>query len=322
MRLVRPFVRMLTRDARVPAQALAALPEDPDTRVPVRVVQQFLSAALAITQDQELGLRAAGYIDAGDHDVLEYAASSASTWGEALGVVFRYIRLLSDTSDFSLEITGEQAVMRLDSRLPLLRAALDFQIASVLVAAQYWVAELPRTGQVWFPYPKPASTHMHEQLFGQRVLRFEAPFAAFAFDRTLLDTPLSTADPKLHSVLRRQAEQMLRELPSTEGLSDRVRKLVMELLASGNINSTHVAERLKMSRRTLIRRLEQEGTTYKDILEDARRRMAENHLVTTDLTIHELAFLLGYSETAPFSRAFKRWTSLSPAEYREQRRRA
>jgi AraC-like DNA-binding protein len=75
-----------------------------------------------------------------------------------------------------------------------------------------------------------------------------------------------------------------------------------------------------MSPRTLGRKLEREGTTFKELLDDLRRRLALRYVGASDLALSEIAFLLGFSQAAAFHRAFKRWTSQTPLEYRRANR--
>jgi hypothetical protein len=121
-----PFVRLLRGDPRVPPEALSELEAlDPDERVPIATVQEWLAAAIVITGDLDIGLKAAREIAAGDYGAVEYAARSAATWGEASVAVGRYMRLINDALRFSVEVEGERALIQLDSIVPLPRSASD-----------------------------------------------------------------------------------------------------------------------------------------------------------------------------------------------------
>jgi AraC-like DNA-binding protein len=159
----------------------------------------------------------------------------------------------------------------------------------------------------------------HETLAGAR-LRFSAPYDALTFDSALLKAPLRTSDAVLNAVLRRHADQLVSTLPQNDALSPRVRKLLLEMLPSGNSDATRVAAKLGMSRRTLTRHLEREGVTYKELLEKARHQMALQYLEKSNLDPQQIAFVLGYSVTAAFSRAFARWEGKSPTEHRRSHR--
>ena len=120
--------------------------------------------------------------------------------------------------------------------------------------------------------------------------------------------------------MRRYAGDLLERRPSPQCFGDRVRVAVAETLRCGRPGTRAVAERLHISERTLRRRLHEEGTTFKALLDDIRRQLAIQYLEQPELGIAEIAFMLGFSQTPAFSRAFKRWTGVAPIEQRKQSR--
>ena len=118
------------------------------------------------------------------------------------------------------------------------------------------------------------------------------------------------------------AEERVAELPLAAPLTQRVRVTIAAELRGGNPSVECVAQRLHMSRRTLARKLESEGTCFKAILDDLRRGLAQRYLVLDDLGVSEVAALLGFSDSAAFHRAFRRWCNQSPSEYRRAQRAA
>ena len=110
---------------------------------------------------------------------------------------------------------------------------------------------------------------------------------------------------------------MLQKLPKGEALTDAVRRLLVGELCDGEPSLEQIAPRLHMSPRTLHRRLEEEGTSFRQVLAEVRRELAARHLSERRLAIGEIAFLLGFSEPSAFHRAFKRWTGHAPLAYRQ-----
>jgi len=96
----------------------------------------------------------------------------------------------------------------------------------------------------------------------------------------------------------------------------RVHRELIKLLPTGVSGKEQVAQALNMSTRTLYNKLEGTGTTYREVLDDTRRSLAEDY-IRQDLPIYEIAYLIGFSDTANFSRAFKKWTGKSPMEFRD-----
>jgi AraC-like DNA-binding protein len=313
-----PFVRLLRGDPRVPPEALSELEAlDPDERVPVATVHEWLAAAIAITGDLDIGLKAAREIAAGDYGAVEYAARSAATWGEASVAVGRYMRLINDALRFSVDVEGERARIQLDSIVPLPRSSSDFQSAAFHISGQnFWSAAFPPQFEVHFTHSRPDDTREYERTFVGATLRFDAAFNGFDVPRSYLDLPVASADPKLHALIRQHAEAMLAELPRAQPLTARVRDLLADQLAAGTPTLRAISRCVSMSERTLARHLEDEGTTFKALLEDLRRRLALRYVGNSDMQLAEIALLLGFSQAAAFHRAFRRWTGQTPLEYR------
>jgi AraC-like DNA-binding protein len=318
LRLVRPFVEFL--HGRIPEKhALDPEKLDPEARIPISVALQLLEGAVQLTGDPDLGLKAARFTGKGNYDLLEYTMVSAPTVKDANDVLRSFVQLLNGALDYSLEIQGDKVISRLASRVPLPRAAADFQLAALYNAGRRWLPAPPDADQeVWFTYPEPADTREHTRSFAGAKVRFGAPFDAIVYDRSYLDLPMPQADPKLHALLRKQLERAVEDLPPAQELRREVRKLILSELRGGNPSADHIADCLKMSRRTLTRRLLQQGTTFKGLLEGVRRELAERALISEEVGIAEIAERLGFAEPAAFHRAFKRWTGLTPADYRQR----
>ncbi|MFT3924703.1 MAG: AraC family transcriptional regulator ligand-binding domain-containing protein [Myxococcales bacterium] len=319
LRLVLPFLKVVSGQKGISEGLIAKLSAmAPDDRLPVSRLLRWLDSAVQVSGDPDLGLKAVLRVERGGYDVIEYAGRSASNWGEALELMLRYIRLVNEAADFSLQVRERRAFVELRSRVPLNRAASDFQAATVSVAARAWIGSLD-TFEIWLTHAEPRELGVYRRIFGDAPIHFGAAQDAVSFDSALLEVPMKSADPKLNAVLRRHAEHLISELPEPDWLTGKVRQLLLNLLPAGKTNADYVATRLGMSRRTLTRHLEREGVTYKDLLEQARRELAYQYLSSKSADIQQIAFMLGYSETAAFSRAFRRWSGQSPAEYRRSR---
>jgi AraC-like DNA-binding protein len=290
-------------------------------RVPIDVAHQALLFAVEQTGDADLGLKAARRLILGDVGAIDYVVSSATTVRSAIEQTSRYARLINDVLDVKLELEGSVAVLRLENRVALPRAAADFQVGGffrnhVVDWLGSHVAELT----VWFTHDCPAELREYERTFEPAKLRFSAPVLGFAFDRVVLDQPLPSADPNLHAMLLPYANQMLSALPTAASVSANVRSQIGLQLADGGPDVARVAARLGMSLRTLARRLETEGTTFRELVDDVRRQLALDHVGRRSATFSEISEQLGFSHVAAFHRAFRRWTGQTPLEYRRRAR--
>ena len=149
---------------------------------------------------------------------------------------------------------------------------------------------------------------------------FDATWTGIEFLAEYLDVPLPAAQPDARRYLARHAETLLDKgaarAAGPSSVLDEVRRKVEEQLLSGVPSAQMVATQLGMSPRTLQRRLEAEGTTFSALVDSTRRGRALQLLAEPGLTAQEVAFALGYSEPRAFHRAFRRWTGMSPGEYR------
>mgnify|MGYP003471646392 CR=1 FL=1 len=321
--MLKPYARLLRRYPQIRPQLIDPLDAlDPDERVPIAPMLELLQGAVHLTGDEDLGLKAAREIMPGDYGAIEFMASSAGSMRQAIALLGRYLPLVNDALEFSLRVEGEQALIQLDSRIRLPRAAADFQAAAFYVSTLQRGHSIDPAMEVRFTHAEPADTSEYQRTFAPGRLCFDAPWSGFVINARLLDQPFASADPNLNHVLRKYADVLLGKLPKSESLSDRVRALVAERLASGSPSVTHIARLLGMSRRTLARKLGQEHTSFSDLLEDTRRQLALRYVGHHDLALTEIAFLLGFSQSGPFHRAFKRCTGRTPREYRRAVRRS
>lgn len=316
--LVRPFALLLEGDDRFPQDAVAELlAMDPDDRIPCDVAHQMQSVAVQITGDPDLGLKATRNFSHGDVGALDYLLSSGATVEDAVTLMGRYSRIASDVMDVTLQIVGDEAQVHFENALPMTRQSVDFQVSGLYkVHVRQWVGTAVSSLRVCFTHPEPADITEYTRTFEPSQVTFSAPFLGFAFDKSFLRAPLRLADSKLHQVLKQHAQQLLNELPKAQTWTERVRTLVTQELSGGNPTASHIAQKLGLSSRTLGRKLEREGTTFSELFDDLRRRLAMQYVGSRDLNLSEVALLLGFSQTAAFHRAFRRWTDRTPLQYR------
>jgi AraC-like DNA-binding protein len=190
--------------------------------------------------------------------------------------------------------------------------------------AQWMMLGRSLVGRTWSPrrvavrHEAPGDADAYERWFNAPVA-FGAKRVEIVFDAQLLDLPVVGADPTLVRLLDRHIEQVLARLPRAASLVDRVRAEAARSISDGAApTAASIARALNMSERTLLRRLSEEDATPSDIIADVRRELASQYLRDPAVSITEAAFLLGYSEPSAFHRAFKRWTGVTPAEFRER----
>jgi AraC-like DNA-binding protein len=169
---------------------------------------------------------------------------------------------------------------------------------------------------VEFQHSKPQATSEHERLFRCPVI-FNAPFNKLTFNSASLDLPIEQADEGLCRMLDRHAQELLAKYPPRDTVTDNARTVITRELNGGNPSLEHVAAQLGLSERTLQRKLQELGTSHNDLVEQIRRDLAMRYLQEPDMAICEVAYLTGFSEPSSFHRAFKRWTGVTPGEFRQ-----
>jgi AraC-like DNA-binding protein len=128
--------------------------------------------------------------------------------------------------------------------------------------------------------------------------------------------PFLSPNSAMWSIFEPELQKRMADITNADQTSARVRACLNEMLASGQTSIDDVAARLSMSSRTLQRRLDDEGTSFQQILSQLRREMAHHYLLNSDYSARQIAFLLGYEEKGSFFRAFRDWTGQTPEAFR------
>jgi AraC-like DNA-binding protein len=305
-----------------PAPVLARCGLAPDTattlpeRVPHALIGDLFVAARELTGERALGVRLAELVEPEFYDVFGYVVKASATLAEALARTERYLRLLGDGFRFSLHREGPHALLLCESAYPALTPpeAVEVMLGSVAVIARYVTGQnlLPR--EVRFAHDPPPDLAHHARVFRGPII-FRSAHDGILFEPSLLELPIQSGDRRLCRLLERQADQILETLPETGRYARRVRELIAAELAAGRATAARIAKRLAMHPRTLHRRLREEDTTLRKLLDSMRCDLAARHLATSQLTIAEIADRLGFSDPTAFNKAFRRWTGDSPRAF-------
>jgi AraC-like DNA-binding protein len=237
----------------------------------------------------------------------------------------RFRRLVSDTLAPEIDVDDEHVTYHLvwPARVARITQFADCAFAGTLAILKDLTGlaeDTPLSVEAWFQCPPPPGPDRARAL-GCPV-RYGAPETRFVIRRAPLERPLPRSHPSLFDYLERHASTVLARLPADGGLSIRVRRLITEGLRSGEPSPRAIGKKLSLSERTLQRRLREEHTTFAELLDGARRELAELYVGEPGVAAYEVAFLLGYSEPSAFHRAFRRWTGVTPQEFRRRRQAA
>ncbi|WP_437321829.1 AraC family transcriptional regulator [Sorangium sp. So ce385] len=291
---------------------------DPDRRFPRAVEARLWCEAARLLRDDGFGLRLAERLPVGGLGALGFAVRSSATVGEAYARAARYLRVVA--SGPSLEIRTDGDVARLRHEPPRSgpspsRHAVEFFLGTLVVLARRGADPAFTPAAARFRHAAPARLDEHRRLFGAS-LRFGEAQDELVFERAFLARPQAHAEPALCEVLDQHLASLAAALPAEASFLDRARAAIAAELAHGEPALPAIAARLRMSPRSVQRRLKEEGTSLSALLDRLRADLAVRYLSESRDSISEVAFLLGFSEVSTFHRAFKRWTGVTPAAYR------
>lgn len=298
---------------------VVALLQNPDGRIPRDVAMQLLDRAVAVSRDDALGVHAAEQVRAGDFDALELVVRASRSRREALNAVQRYLGLMIDGVSMVNTVGPPMEAWSFVFPASASRAAVEFAYGALLVVGSRLADGNQRPYELEFAYPEPLQRAEFERVFDCPV-RWNAAHTALHMATDRLDRRIANITPSLTSAVKQHAEKLLAELETSAAFSARVREHIIDALRSGAATPEEACRRMKISERTLRRRLQEEGKTFSSVLGEVRREFASRHLDDPGMSITEAAFLLGFSDSRAFQRAFRKWYGVSPSEYRRKAR--
>lgn len=307
-----------------PAPMIAAADIDPvlvsdqDGRVPIVALHALWEQVLAKVPRADGAVIGAERYAPGDYGLVGFVAMNSPTLGDALRQVVRFLGLWTDEPGVELDDDG---TLHIVYRAPFpdrigLRFATEATPAEILNGARLLTQKHIRPKAVRFAHPGPRDSSAIDAFFGCKVA-FRSPDCALVFEPEDLALPLPKADAQLGDYLRSVATQALEKRGGSETSPlDKIRGRIAEELQKGVPSLEQVAKALATSERTLRRRLEEEGTSFRELLDETRAGLARSYVSDKRLPLSEVAFLLGFSEPSAFHRAFKRWTGTTPNAWR------
>jgi AraC-like DNA-binding protein len=304
------------------ALEIAGLPADafdsPDRRLPYPELGSLLNACERLTGCDYLMFQAARRIGLDDFGVAGQFARCADSAGDALQRLCDHYTLQATASILSLVTSGTYARLAFAVVQDGMSGTVQFQVGAMAIALNILrdlcgSAFVPTV--VTFACRGPSNLQALHSFF-RAPLQFDSDESAVVFERHWLDRPLPPVDPgvrqQVAARMRRERRAVIADLPAT------VRLLVRRELVSGEVTMDRVAGRLGMHRRSLDRHLERHGVSYRELKESVQNQMACQLLLDTGMQVQHVAEALRFSSAANFATAFRRWTGVTPSEYRRR----
>ncbi|WP_419252786.1 AraC family transcriptional regulator [Caulobacter sp. ErkDOM-YI] len=292
---------------------------DHDDRLPFETYVALMRAAQDLCDDPALALHFGEAVDLAEISIVGLIMNASATMGDAFTQMQRFGRLtletegLSDGPRFTLTARDGQLWM-VDTRAdPNSFPELTEGAFVRLVCGPRRFLPEPHVLEVQFSHPAPAWRAEYDRIF-QCPVTFSSGWNAMRLDPRIVTWPVALQPRYVFGVLTQRADGLLQELEDQKTVRGRVEAVLLPLLHTGEVGADVVARALGFSRQTLFRKLRTEAATFKQVLDALRHRMALRYLTGARASVNETAYLVGFSEPAAFSRAFKRWTGQSPRE--------
>lgn len=290
----------------------------PDARLPYAVAERLSERAIELTRDPNLGLHVAADVqDPRRFDAGLLLLAASPNVRVALERMVRYQRYWGDGERSRLMAVEDSLVVRyvLPEAGAVTQRHNDECAVAELILGLRWLAFSPVVASVVrFRHAAPRDRSEHDRLFASPI-DFAAPHTEAVFDQRTLATPLPHANDFYAEVFIQQVERAIAALPRERDVVEEARAVVRAALAGGACTLASTARVLGLTARTLQRRFASDGTSFDHLVEAVRQEQALRYL-DQELSVAEIAALLGYGETSAFHRAFKRWNGTTPERAR------
>lgn len=293
--------------------------ENPDDRIPVEKYIKLGRMAPKLTNLPEIGLILGQRADFESIGIVFQLAINCKTVRESLLHTVRYSNLANEAciagfregkefAEWSMQYINSKYIC-----IPL----IEFESCQGLKICKSVLGKEFKPVRIEFQHSPPDYIDKYHQVFRAPLL-FNEEKSAIVFRKEYLDMPNPNPQPYLKGLLTRHADKIQKEIEKNKLFQDKVRKIVLRRLESGSLNLEVIAKELNVSSRSIYRKLKSENTSYKDLLSEVRKQLAQDYLKEASLSINDISFKLGFSESSAFHRAFKRWFGTNPGQYRQQ----
>jgi len=297
--------------------------KDQDNRIPLASYLALLHAGIELCNEPALSLLFGEAVKLQDISIVGLIGVAFDNVESVRRQVNRYTPLGLDADDGTAEPIqfvreNGDVWMKFNGRIyvdnPLL---LESGIARAVCGVRALQQSMPGLASLQFPkairftHAEPSYRAEYDRIFGVPLF-FESHMNGFLIDEAILNLKLPRTNPYLSEIMSARAEELLKSLERSKTTRGRVENLLVPVLHTGEATVEMIASKLGISRQTLFRKLKSEGVTFEQVLDELRHQMALYYLNGKKVSVNQTAYLLGFSEPAAFSRAFKRWTGSSP----------
>jgi AraC-like DNA-binding protein len=292
------------------------LAENPNARIPYAKIEAFWLEIIALIDDPGIGLKAAELWHPSSSGSLGYAWLASSSLRTAFVRLVRYLRVVTEGMQCRIEEkNGEFALIHAFHKDSLnIPQHADAVLATITSLCRINYGQSLQPVAVSFTHPEPADSGAYFAFFRCPVY-FNTADNRIILSQDAVNKRLPSSNPLLAQLHDQIMVEYMAQLDD-DNIIERIKAAIIDQLPSGQVTDSSIADALYLSRRTFHRRLLQQNTTFRAILNEVRQKLASQYITDSSLSLNEISFLLGFAEISSFSRAFKRWTGTSPSAFR------
>ena len=299
--------------------------QDPGAVLDAGQYRQLVLNALEECRDPTLGLCAArqpSYVSR--FGFWGYAIMSSANWEQASGMAIRYWQVSGSLVRLRFFRQGDACGWEIYPNLEprhekILIFGVEKVLSSALATIEFATGSPAPLREIQVSYAPPEHAVLYRD-YWKAPVRFGCARSLALMDASVLERPILMANPQIMEVCQEQCRGLLANLRKSDELVELIRRII--IACPGDFPAApEMAAKLSLSPRTFRRRLEERGTTYLKVLDEVRAELAMSYLISTNLSIDEIASLLGYAETTTFRRTFKKWVGRSASQVRKANQR-
>lgn len=290
----------------------------PDTRLAVETYLRIQDEAAEYVRDPYLGLHMGEFAEAGSWSILGYMMMNCKTLGEAFEKAGRYSRIIGNLIDARAEFKLDRiriVYFTPPHAPPMSRHCYESTLSSSVRMMRTLTGADLNPLEVTFTEPEPASRSEYDRIFHCPVL-FGRKETSLTISTDLVGMPILMASPGLLDYFEKYAQGLMAEMEQDDEHTRAVTRIILSRLDDDRLSIHKVAQEMAVSVRTLQKRLEAEGVVFSDLHRNIRQRLAQKYL-RENYTVEQITYLLGFSEPSVFRKAFKKWSGVTPREYRQ-----
>lgn len=292
--------------------------KSPDAYMPIETYLLIQDEAAQYTNDPYFGLHMGEFAEAGSWSILGYMMMNCKNLGEAFEKSARYSRIIGNLIEARAELKFNKikVIFFTPPHAPKMsRHCFEATFSSSVRMMRTFTGIQINPLEVTFVYPEPESLAEYERIFCCPV-RFGRKENSFTIAMSIVNTPIRMANPALLEYFEKYAQDFLAEMERNNEHTRAVTKIILSRLDDEALSIEKVAREMAVSVRTLQNRLEDEGVAFSDLLKVIRQKLAQKYL-RENYSVEQITYLLGFSEPSVFRKAFKKWSGVTPREFRE-----